>query len=319
VLLIVEMNRRLSLLTGISLGAFVAFVGGGCNTSATTPPADAGEDSARGVDASSPPDADTDASSPPDADADATPPSDADTDASDAGASDADTDAACTGADLAARWLAMDDAPVTPPNLYAHLDLAGPSGTGLTLAEAQAVNCAGTIVVADDAGDWPAVVWGAGGVDVSLGYDKTSLKGSYIILDKAPPFTFKSRDGAHTYAIAIGQAVTKDGAAFAIDWTSETSADPALTELDDAVRATFAPQLPVDSDCLGLAPTQNCGVEPDDNAGHSIVGFYGPDAAGSRRLAFNVAFTKGTNVTQFFLAWPVLPEVDGGVDAGDGG
>jgi hypothetical protein len=56
-------------------------------------------------------------------------------------------------------------------------------------------------------------------------------------------------------------------------------------------------------------------VELDDEDGHSLLGFNGPDATGSFRLALSVAFAKGTNVAQFFLANPVLPETD----AGDGG
>ncbi len=200
---------------------------------------------------------------------------------------------ACTAADLAARWSSMDQAAILPPSHFANLNLLGASGTGITLAEAQAINCAGTLLPSDATGG-PSVVWGNAN-EVRMFYDEHSHVALQLLLQNgyATPVKLLSRDGAHTYVLKLGSAVTKDGAPFAIDWTSTMMALPAATELDDAARATFAPQASADNGCFTGAPA-NCLVIADDGAGHSYLGF--------RAANFFVVFDHGTSIPRFFFA-----------------
>ena len=200
---------------------------------------------------------------------------------------------ACTAADVNARWSAMDQAPILPPNHYANLNLLGASGSGITLEEAQSINCTGTLLPADATGG-PSVVWGTAS-EVRMFYDEHSHVALQLLLQNgyAMPVTLSSRDGAHTYVLKLGSPITKDGAPFGIDWTSTMTALPAATELDDAARATFAPHAATDTGCFDATPA-NCLVIADDGAGHSYLGF--------RAANFYVVFDHGTTVPRYFFA-----------------
>src|SRR5262249_22968588 len=59
----------------------------------------------------------------------------------------------------------------------------------------------------------------------------------------------KNRFGQHTYSIAVGEPIRRDGAAWALDWDN---IKPQATEMYDALMYTFAPELKGDqNDCKG--------------------------------------------------------------------
>lgn len=147
----------------------------------------------------------------------------------------------CDPAFKAERWAAMVQEPIIPPKGGAGIDLTGgPSWKGITLEEAEKINCKGK-----PAGE-NMVSWGDND-EVLFAYEATTHKG--VALDFWPGYLgtldFKSRDGAHSYRIAISAEVTRDGQPFPMDWFG-AGFNAKVDELGDALMATFAPEQPPD-------------------------------------------------------------------------
>jgi hypothetical protein len=171
----------------------------------------------------------------------------------DGGAADGDGGPAEAGPSCAElRWPAVVSAPIVPPWQMGGLDIRGVNDAGLTYAQALAANCPGLV---PDGGDstggfagGAVVAWGNAG-QVQLSYDVAS--GRWESLDVSSGYTgaldFKSADGLHQYRATVGAPLTKDGSPLHVDWSSDAAARTTMTEIYNALIATFAPlsaQLP---------------------------------------------------------------------------
>ena len=160
--------------------------------------------------------------------------------------------------------------PVVPPRFAAGLDMAGgESWPGLTISEAEKVNCQ-----SESLGD----VFGQNGIlSNAWGDDEQVVFTYYVSNDKAwmiylwngytgaigcngeepgdspsgPCQPLKSRDGSHTYILPLGSQIQRDNGPFEIAWLDPVAGPAALNELADALMATYAPQLPAEPNCIG--------------------------------------------------------------------
>jgi hypothetical protein len=176
----------------------------------------------------------------------------------------------CTGDQEAKRWATMVKEPVVPPRYGGGLDLAGgESWPGLTIAEAEKINCQSSSL-----GD----IFGQNGIlSNSWGDNQEVIFTYYVSNDKAwmmyiwngytggmgcngeepgdspsgPCQPLQSRDKSHSYFIPLGSQVQKDNANFELDWTDPVNGPPEFNELADALMATYAPQLPAEPNCIG--------------------------------------------------------------------
>jgi hypothetical protein len=178
--------------------------------------------------------------------------------------------------------------PIQPPRHYASLNLAGGSGVGITLEEAEQINCLGAPYPPDDSGV-SGINWGGdGGVDFYYGATNHILHQIGIGSLYTGTMTFKSRDLANTYVVAIG-SIKKNGQPFVIDWNGIDMGDTSVTELADAVVATFSPQSSSTTDCQADG---SCLIVPDDGQNEAIVGF--------RPVHLYIILTLGTSQPTFF-------------------
>jgi hypothetical protein len=116
-----------------------------------------------------------------------------------------------------------------------------------------------------------------------LGSENATQKLGYVAMFEGyrGVVRFKSRNRKHGYEIGIA-TLTKDGQPLAVDWTQPEAAQRIATELDDALVATFAPDLPpVDSNCtasrrcVATAISSTNGKRPDTAVfGARDVGMY---------------------------------------------
>jgi hypothetical protein len=160
------------------------------------------------------------------------------------------TDASvCTANTQAQVWARAEALPVTPTSA-AGLDVSnGGKWDGLPRAVVESALCAGTVLVGDEGDGTNLVGYGDPKnpfLIVSFDTTATRIVSVELFAPYAAGYDFKSRDGAHTYAIKIG-SVMKDGEAFTADWSDHATP----TEIADAMVATFAPQLPpITADCV---------------------------------------------------------------------
>jgi hypothetical protein len=200
-----------------------------------------------------------------------------------------------------ARWAKIDETPFYPWH-YAGLDL-GSSEAGITLAQAEAINCIGdpadaaayffapaTFALFNDGGScdscghcYGAVTWGTS-QEVGFVYDTTNTIVAGLFLDTGYTggLSFEGTVGSakHSYEVRIGSAILKDGAPFEIDWTDPHYA--ALMEIYNGILETFVMGFPVppqpgyvctaDQSCFLIA-----GYE-----GHTYFGVYGTTLAPTR-------------------------------------
>jgi hypothetical protein len=177
----------------------------------------------------------------------------------------------CSGPQRAARWAAMVLDPILPPGQAAGIDgYGGTSYNGVTIAQAEAINCqsepSGVTF-----GDSDIVnQWGDSG-EVWVKYNPNTQKVSWFVLNNGyqGKMTFQSRDGAHTFVIELGNQILKDGQSIALDWYNHTQTgmdaqgpifDPAsyeykVTDFVDAMFATFAPELAAEDPTHGTCVT----------------------------------------------------------------
>jgi hypothetical protein len=207
----------------------------------------------------------------------ARPPSDAGAESDAAGGRDAGADTrvapSCdNGAGRAELWQEMDEANFRPWH-YARLDLGSPEA-GITLAQAEAVNCAGIPAdasalvsaygrsffptVSTDAGAcdpcghcYGAIAWGES-QEVTLIYDTATHLVAGLSLNSefaghsantgVLTFTnsldpFGMRETPHKYRMEIGFPVLKDGKPLTIDWANPGM--PGLWEIYIGITQTF--------------------------------------------------------------------------------
>ncbi len=160
--------------------------------------------------------------------------------------------ASCTPPQLAQAWVAMITAPIVPLTGAANLDLNGPASAGLTLEDAEKINCQSAFL-----GDYFADAtfvnsWG----------DNAEVMADYLPADHIIQFlnltagyvgnlSFAATGGAPSYVIAINSSITKEGADFPLYWTDTTQFPVQVDELYRALMVTFAPSKPVDAtNCL---------------------------------------------------------------------
>jgi len=171
----------------------------------------------------------------------------------------------------------------------------GPSVGGInlsksmTISQVNAVMCNGVDASAPDPG-YGAMQWGDAG-QILLEYNATSDIGYKLYANPGYIGTLSGQDPTgDSYSIAVGaNGITKNNAAFqAIDWSSAASADPAVTELSNAMQGVNDP------DC---AAAGDCTITVDDTKGHSVIALNGLQAF--------VVFQQGTNnVEQIYDIWP---------------
>ena len=168
----------------------------------------------------------------------------------------------CTGAVKAQRWAAMDQQPVRLPNRAAGLSLSGATDAGLTLAEAEQINCQ-----SDDLGDLfgdcsRVASWGDNS-EAWLNYDPNTGVGRFLVVFSGygGALDFKSPDGTTSYSIGVGRQITKNGQPFTLDtgW-SGPAFEAEVDELYRGIVATFAPTIALDPPGTACASTHKCAI-----------------------------------------------------------
>lgn len=180
---------------------------------------------------------------------------------------------ACTPAQLKARRAAMLEEPIMLPGKAAGLDIVGYANMGLTVPQAELINCPcdpnpGT-GGAGGAGGGPST---SGlcmfGGDVWAGYDTTTqiIQAMTLWPGYVGSLAMTSRDGKDQFQLYINQQSTKNGQPYTLDWSLPVGAQfgAELNEIYDALIATYAPSLPPDPQCQA--------------GGHCIVGAFGQEA-----------------------------------------
>ena len=181
-------------------------------------------------------------------------------------------------------WANMLQQPIVLPLQFAGLNLAGATPAeqakfaGITLQEAEAINCTGV------SGGPGTIFWGNNG-EVEFDYSTSNYRVSDVVLSLG--YTGKmtmhqrptSRFGQHTYVFELGQPIFRDGDIYEINWSDITHHD--LNEIFNAIMATFGAGLvplttadPDENDCYGdgsciiVQPSQAPG-----NGGNCLMAF----------------------------------------------
>jgi len=164
-------------------------------------------------------------------------------------------------------------APVQPPSIFAGLD-QNRGEFGLTLEEAEEIDCQAEISPPDPSvSPYQIASWGDH-QEVQV-YFNPAKANAILHVVMNPGFKgeakLRSRAGGaygdHQYTIGVG-TLTKDGSPFSLDLDGDPSLPhPLVTELYDAVIATFAPDLAPVADCEATAA---CLVASDDTGAHYI-------------------------------------------------
>lgn len=196
----------------------------------------------------------------------------------------------CTAPQKKAAWAKAFVQPIIPPRRGGGIDMAGDdTWKGLTVEEAESINCQ-----SENAGDWfgngnSVNYWGDNG-EIIIEYIVATRKIDYMAFE--PGYTgtiaFKSRDGLHSYVLALSKQITKDGSPYTITWDENVNTGKGVwaNELTDGIFATFSP---------GLPPETNCRV-----SGHCVIGNFGDQGylyLPPTGTAFRVANINGSQPT----------------------
>jgi hypothetical protein len=165
---------------------------------------------------------------------------------------------ACSAEGQLAAYNKMITQPIVPPRMFAGIDMAnGDSWPGLKIEDAAKTLCGANPMSVD--GTSQQAGWGiAPNYQVVVEYDQTTHLINFYQLNAGYKGTldFKSRAtslenpgapnpfGQHTYSVGVDTPILRDGQPWPINWTDFTSLDPQMTEMFDALMATFAPELP---------------------------------------------------------------------------
>lgn len=200
----------------------------------------------------------------------------------------------CSGAEKAERWKAMVRKPIIPPRKIAGIDLAGGDDwRGLDFRQAEQDLCQSKARKVDDP-EALGAAWGdSNEVEVDYSIANNSITNWQLNNGYRGTLDFKSRKhglnengfedetkanpfGEHTYSIAIGLQILKDGRPHEIDWNTECDGNSTpqskcwqvqLTEFYDGLMATFDPGLPstqancvAEQKCLGAQDPSGPGL-----------------------------------------------------------
>jgi hypothetical protein len=145
----------------------------------------------------------------------------------------------------ASRWTTMLTQPIVLLGRAAGVDIAGSDKSGATRAEIEALLCSGTSKGATFGADTETVAWG-NGAEVSVVFDSASAKARYAVLTGGytGALEFKARDGATPYRIELGKPMQKATAPLAVPWSDPAALTTLMSELEDALVATFVPTTP---------------------------------------------------------------------------
>ncbi len=172
----------------------------------------------------------------------------------------------CPGPVKKQKWATAFTQPILPPRKAAGIDMAGSdSWTGLTVEQAEQTNCQ-SASLGDAFGD--GNLTNAWGDNQEVVFEYRVSNRQLIYMGLSPGYTgaisFKSRDGKSSYVMQINSPITKNGTTYPISWNSaDATQGPQIwaSEFTDALFATFAPDLPIETNCI--------------SSGHCIVGFFG--------------------------------------------
>ena len=179
----------------------------------------------------------------------------------------------CTVSAKRQRWATMLQQPIVLTNRAGGLDLRGTTCGGLTLAEAEAINCQ-----SDDQGDLfgdgkRVATWGDN-AELWLHYDPCSGAGTFLVVYQGytGKLDFKSPDGTSSYSISVLRQISKNGSGFALDtgWTGA----PFEAEVDELYRgivATFAPGIALDPAGTTCVSTKKCKVGTFGTVGYVFI------------------------------------------------
>ncbi len=214
--------------------------------------------------------------------------------------------AVCSRAEAAMRWAVMRTLPIVPPFRAAGLDLRGPHGVGLTLAEAEHTLCASPDAGRSDGGV-AGTSWGES--DEVLFHISRGDAGvtRFLALTKryAGAIDFASSGRQHTYRVAIGEQLTRDGAPFVLDWSSPSHL-LAIDEILGAMMATFTPNEP-----LPPSPICTWTMSPSPSTKHCILGSYGNTAYFHFPLVGVAVFINDKSAAQPGPSTPVRIDLSG--------
>jgi hypothetical protein len=175
--------------------------------------------------------------------------------------------------------------PIAPPWKMLGLNLRGKNDAGVTLDEAIAENCAGTLSVEGGLPGYGTIAWG-NAAQAQLGYEIAT--GRYTEVLASPGYTgvmtFASdatgQFGAHAYTAGIGAPLTRDGAPIVLDWVNATG--QALTQIMDelyvALVQTFGAAIggiPADAGGAPCASNESVCIFADESSGGGYVFFPG--------------------------------------------
>jgi len=154
----------------------------------------------------------------------------------------------CTAPEQKAALAKAFATPIAPPRKGGNLDLAGSDKwEGLTVEQAEDINCQAIEADAD------TIYWGDNAELIA--YFTPATRKLYYLgfqIGYTGKIEFKSRDGLHSYVMALGSHIKKDGSNYTITWDQnpQTGQGVWCNELTDALFATFAPGFPPETDCL---------------------------------------------------------------------
>lgn len=176
----------------------------------------------------------------------------------------------CSADELAARWAKMVNEPIKPPRVYAGIDMAKTDlWEGITIEDAEHINCQATNLGGN--GDGTATSCWGDNCEVVFTYDTTT----HIVVQMEMRLGYNgtvsatSKDGKDKYELGVGR-ISKNGTQFFINWKDDAQARKDITELYNAVIATYAPTVAQSDDCTADA---NCLYLPDAGDGTGIFGF----------------------------------------------
>jgi hypothetical protein len=167
----------------------------------------------------------------------------------------------CTGDQKAMRWAAMVMEPMVPPTTGAGLDISGMGWKGLTIEQAEKINCQSDSL-GDDYGDGDQTnAWGDS-QEVLVEYQVSNRKITHISFNPGyvGKLKFKSADGMHNYVIQIGSPIYRDGKSMTLDWVSNGGQTfiAVADEIYRGMMATFAPAVPAEDPGVTCFDTGAC-------------------------------------------------------------
>ncbi len=166
----------------------------------------------------------------------------------------------CDAPKKAARWKKMVNEPIIPPTTGGGLNISGGDDWhGMTIEEAEAINCQSTNA-GDQFGNGTLVnVWGDNG-ELWMDYRVSTRKANWLNMWQGYRGTIKfdSADGAHKYELPVFSQIQKDGANVSLEWTKASSFQPLMDEFYRGLMHAFSPAIPVSPAGVTCFDTGRC-------------------------------------------------------------